>query len=513
MKKNWVLVIVMVVLFVGCGIKPGEPSQNMDANESVNSTETIEKENTSGETTSEEVKDPIYGDIMCPSYTGYIRNTDTEVIPLKIEEISKKSNQITDDIEWYTANQLFIPIIRGSQFDTINAKTLDGMEEKQYLDRIAERRSRVFYDDTYIFSVNKGKSNQLLLLDIFDLKTGKLVWELDFSDFAYHSDESKENKVASDREISWAVIKENILYVSIYMNGYAQENASYITAVDLGTLQVLWKSESQTCNSNNFILCDQVILSGYGFTAEKDYLYQLDINSGKIIEATPINSMADYLVLVNNRLYVRCYDTDYVFELPQGTDNDMSAVYPLDPFSIKYPIEYGKDVVEKECLVGDGEIRYRFVVVDAACGSRAYSFEKSTDQGKNWILVNGTPFGDMSGSGIDVSFVDESFGFATLVKNGGDESKLYVTVDGGENFEKVSLEEYIVTLEDGTTYNPYDYPLLPVYQDGEVLNLFCGQGYDGDFLGGDEAALAVYQSSDGGYQFSYVESYEVSCEY
>ena len=159
---------------------------------------------------------------------------------------------------------------------------------------------------------------------------------------------------------------------------------------------------------------------------------------------------------------------------------------------------------EKECLVGDGMIRYRMVVEDAALGSRFYGLLKSTDGGKTWKMSNPDPFDQQMGMGIDFIFLDEEFGFATLMHNGGDEADLYVTEDGGGSYQAVEVEAYMVTLENGDVYAPYDYPQMPYEEDG-VLCLLCGQGADGDYAGGDAAGLAFYQSADGGHSFQFVE--------
>lgn len=159
---------------------------------------------------------------------------------------------------------------------------------------------------------------------------------------------------------------------------------------------------------------------------------------------------------------------------------------------------------EKECLVGDGQIRYRMVVEDAALGSRFYGLLKSTDGGETWQMSNPDPFDQQMGMGIDFTFLDERFGFATLMHNGGDEADLYVTEDGGDSYQSVVIEKYMVTLENGYTYAPYDYPQMPYEEDG-VLIMLCGQGADGDYDGGDGAGLALYQSEDGGHTFRFVE--------
>ena len=106
--------------------------------------------------------------------------------------------------------------------------------------------------------------------------------------------------------------------------------------------------------------------------------------------------------------------------------------------------------------------------------------------------------------GIDFTFLDENFGFATLMHNGGDEAVLYVTEDGGNTYQPVVMEEYTVTLTDGYTYNPYDYPQMP-YEEDDIIYVLCGQGADGDYDGGDDAGLALYQSTDKGHTFTFVK--------
>lgn len=165
---------------------------------------------------------------------------------------------------------------------------------------------------------------------------------------------------------------------------------------------------------------------------------------------------------------------------------------------------YDDNYYEKECLIDDGTVRYRMVVRDAALGSRMYSLLKSTDGGHTWQMSSSMPFGDTMGMDIDFTFLNENFGFATLAHNGGDKADLYVTEDGGDTYQLVIMEGYTVSLDNGYTYNPYDYPQMPYEEDGG-LYVLCGQGADGDYAGGDAAGLALYQSTDGGHIFTFVE--------
>lgn len=170
-----------------------------------------------------------------------------------------------------------------------------------------------------------------------------------------------------------------------------------------------------------------------------------------------------------------------------------------------YMDDYAKNY-EVECVPGDGQLRYRFVVLDAACGSRAYGVIRSEDGGESWSMWSSRPFDNDMGGGIDAVFLDEKFGFATLSHNGGDSADLYVTADGGVSYTMAVMENYIVTLDDGYTYTPYDFPQMPYEDDGAVWVL-CGQGADGDYDGGDRK-LARYRSEDGGYTFSFVDFVE-----
>ncbi len=57
---------------------------------------------------------------------------------------------------------------------------------------------------------------------------------------------------------------------------------------------------------------------------------------------------------------------------------------------------------------------YRLNVVDAACGSRFYNFEKTKDGGTTWTEVNGDPFDQNMGVAEGLLFFTNDFGFAGL---------------------------------------------------------------------------------------------------
>jgi hypothetical protein len=67
--------------------------------------------------------------------------------------------------------------------------------------------------------------------------------------------------------------------------------------------------------ASNFIVRDRVIVTGYGFTSEPDFLYLLDRRDGSVVQRVRLRSAPEWILARGDRLYVRCYDTNYVFEL------------------------------------------------------------------------------------------------------------------------------------------------------------------------------------------------------
>ena len=65
----------------------------------------------------------------------------------------------------------------------------------------------------------------------------------------------------------------------------------------------------------NFLVKGDVIFCGYGFTAEDDYLYQLDKNTGEVIDRLPLKKIPDLMAEKDDRLYVHTYSYDYVIQV------------------------------------------------------------------------------------------------------------------------------------------------------------------------------------------------------
>ena len=120
------------------------------------------------------------------------------------------------------------------------------------------------------------------------------------------------------QEVVWARQVGRLLVVQTSHLGYASDSANrngYLTAINLDTGKVRWRSPSLVANARNFLVVDGMVVSGYGFTAEKDWLYLLDAKTGRVRDRLALPSMAELLTRRGNRIVVRCYDAKVVVRL------------------------------------------------------------------------------------------------------------------------------------------------------------------------------------------------------
>ena len=154
-----------------------------------------------------------------------------------------------------------------------------------------------FYDDNYQY-LWSGEE-----LYIFENGTGNCLYVLTYPTDKWYINGNN------------ACLRDGIFYGASVTNGYAQPDTCFMFAYDLEDNKLLWRSADQTYNSMNFILKDNVILCGYGFTSEDDYLYQLDLHTGEILSRLKLKKQPDLLVYQDHMLYVHTYSYNYTIEI------------------------------------------------------------------------------------------------------------------------------------------------------------------------------------------------------
>jgi hypothetical protein len=116
----------------------------------------------------------------------------------------------------------------------------------------------------------------------------------------------------------WAQAKDGVLYVSHSAGGYAKDakgQTAYLTALDAKSGELLWRSQPLVANASTFVVGDGYVITGYGFTAEPDFMYVLDAQTGAVTQKLPVRSGPEVILFNRERVFVRCYDTNYVFSL------------------------------------------------------------------------------------------------------------------------------------------------------------------------------------------------------
>jgi outer membrane protein assembly factor BamB len=111
------------------------------------------------------------------------------------------------------------------------------------------------------------------------------------------------------------------LYVETAHQTYAKSSYGrngYLNAIDPRRGKLLWRSPAQVANAANFVLLDDTVVTGYGYTAEPDYLYALDRASGKVKGRVQLPSAPFRIARHGTTLTVDTYDHRVVLRVSGG---------------------------------------------------------------------------------------------------------------------------------------------------------------------------------------------------
>ena len=276
-KRVWLILLMMAILLTGCGRETVSlESEISDVNETVDAVTEVSDETENMEIA--EVEEAEVAETVEPKYITIDFNGVTEthaegdsVIPLKWNILSEEDNGIDFADEWYASENLSLPMI-GTDWNSFSDENYEYLWEGE---------------DLYIYE--NGTGNCLYVLHY---PTDK--WYVNGNN---------------------AYLKDGIFYGASVANGYAQPNTCFMFAYDLENEKLLWRSADQSYNSMNFVVEGDVLICGYGFTAEPDYLYQINRNTGEIIDRLLLKKMPDLIVEQDGKLYVHTYSYNYVIEI------------------------------------------------------------------------------------------------------------------------------------------------------------------------------------------------------
>ncbi|WP_309708475.1 hypothetical protein [Armatimonas sp.] len=222
----------------------------------------------------------------------------------RLKLVSKKKNQITDDDKWYAKNGITPP---SASLPTGVPQALGEAIAARFLGETP--RPLALYgkdrlEPCYILPVPAPGDTQRLVGRCLDFSKWQRAGRLTPILFAEEAD-------------------NGIIYIATGINGYAKEvqgKTGYLSALDGKTGKLLWQTEPRVANALNFVVYNDVIFCGYGFTNEPDFVFVIDKKTGKTLQRLPVASGPEYLHLQGDgtdeaSLLVRCYDTDYQFAI------------------------------------------------------------------------------------------------------------------------------------------------------------------------------------------------------
>lgn len=232
-----------------------------------------------------------------------------------LKQISAKANDIIDQQKWLSENgiePLFLAVpnaISGAPGDlppNVPARAGDMI------------LVRAFRDDETGYAIYGEDFSAGPFLTLWTPDFGNLVGQFDFSPYRNAPKVVAGDENYVDQATRYATVVDGVLYVSHAHNTYAKSSMgmnAYLTAVEVATGKLLWRSAPLVSNGESFIIKGDGIICGYGFTDEQDYLYVLDRHTGKTVSKTLVKSGPERLALIGDILHVRTYNTDYQFRV------------------------------------------------------------------------------------------------------------------------------------------------------------------------------------------------------
>ena len=155
----------------------------------------------------------------------------------------------------------------------------------------------------FAFYGKDGASSRILLSSKGDA--------LDFKKYVWPPRNRPGEKEFVYEELVWAQEANGVLYAQNAHLTYARSSYgqnAYITAIDAQTKRRLWRSKALVANAQTFVVTPDYLVTGYGFTAEPDWLYLLDRRTGRVAERLSLPSAPEKITRRGKRFLVRTYD-------------------------------------------------------------------------------------------------------------------------------------------------------------------------------------------------------------
>lgn len=241
---------------------------------------------------------------------------------ISLEAAAESANKIVDEEAWLSDNELHLG--SSEKVPSHVAVAIDG-----------HKLVRAIPGSNYLSLIYADDQGEGRYLFLWSMKSRRYEYGFDFGSYLYAPGDSEVEKQVITQAIDWVIVRESVLYVSHSHKTYASSSRgmnAYITAIDLTSRKLLWRSDPLVSNAANFTVIGNTIISGYGFSAEPDYLYLLNSSNGKQIEKILLRTGPQYIISKDDQVYVRSYNTDYVFRVvdQQAVSGELPQEVPVE---------------------------------------------------------------------------------------------------------------------------------------------------------------------------------------
>lgn len=252
--------------------------------------------------------------LMRPPFAQTLAKSSGKPTALRLVKSSERRHPYEEDSVWLNRHGLKLPYLKSDlpndNRGDIPPTVPETLDDLRLVHAIPDgRRLQLIYGPDF-----SGGS----LLAAYQGSADSLLYQFDFSRYLQPPNVAKGEAEFVEERIQWAQAAGDLLLVSNFHRTYAKSSKGqngYLNALEPKSGKLRWRSRPLVCNSANFVVAGDAVISGYGFTAEKDFLYVLDRRTGAIVQTVPVRSGPEWLILKDGKLFVRTYNTDYVFRL------------------------------------------------------------------------------------------------------------------------------------------------------------------------------------------------------
>lgn len=298
-----------------------------------------------------------------PNFDG-MTLSNPKKMTYSLKQVSRVSNDITDDDEWLEKYGSSEQGVKYNFPENWNNQPDENLKSRIPIMLSGKYRSYVTvpskYDTTRTYNnclynvIAYGEKSPRLgdvsidpdLIIITDYTFNKILCAFDFSNFSLakfsRSNESEFTKISVEN----VQIEDNILYATVGHSTYAASSSgynAYLVAIDLKSQKVKWMTKPLTSNSP-FCIYGNTIITGYGFTDEPDYIYVIDKSTGCRLKSIKVANGPEQFSIINNKLYVRTYSYDYVFDLAELRSDAETKTTPTQKQNTSSPLTHATNL-------------------------------------------------------------------------------------------------------------------------------------------------------------------------